>query len=79
MDTAHALLATVAKQDVIDGIVDSILVDTALVDKWLKNKIAFSGTSMVLYDNDNSTPLLTWTLSEGSTSVSGPYNRAKAT
>jgi hypothetical protein len=28
MDTAHALLATVAKQDVIDGIVDAILVDT---------------------------------------------------
>lgn len=28
MDTAHALLATVAKQDVIDGIVDTILVDT---------------------------------------------------
>lgn len=28
MDTAHALLATVAKQDVIDGIVDDILVDT---------------------------------------------------
>jgi hypothetical protein len=28
MDTAHALLATVAKQDVIDGIVDNILVDT---------------------------------------------------
>jgi len=29
MDNAHALLATVAKQDVIDGIVDAILVDTA--------------------------------------------------
>lgn len=29
MDTAHALLATVAKQDVIDGIVDDILVDTS--------------------------------------------------
>ena len=28
MDTAHALLATVAKQDVIDGIVDNILLDT---------------------------------------------------
>ena len=28
MDTAHALLATVAKQDVIDGIVDAILLDT---------------------------------------------------
>jgi hypothetical protein len=28
MDSAHALLATVAKQDVIDGIVDAILVDT---------------------------------------------------
>ena len=27
MDTAHALLATVAKQDVIDGIVDAILED----------------------------------------------------
>jgi len=31
MDTAHALLATVAKQDVIDGIVDDILVDTAVI------------------------------------------------
>jgi hypothetical protein len=29
MDTAHALLATVAKQDIIDGIVDNILLDTA--------------------------------------------------
>ena len=28
MNTAHALLATVAKQDVIDGIVDAILLDT---------------------------------------------------
>lgn len=28
MDTAHALLATVAKQDVIDGIVDAVLADT---------------------------------------------------
>ena len=28
MDTAHALLATVSKQDVIDGIVDTILLDT---------------------------------------------------
>jgi hypothetical protein len=28
MDTAHALLATEAKQDTIDGIVDAILVDT---------------------------------------------------
>lgn len=31
MDTAHALLATVAKQDVIDGIVDNILIDTAVI------------------------------------------------
>ena len=31
MDTAHALLATEAKQDVIDGIVDNILVDTAVI------------------------------------------------
>jgi len=29
MDTAHGLLATEAKQDVIDGIVDTILIDTA--------------------------------------------------
>lgn len=29
MDTGHGLLATEAKQDVIDGIVDNILVDTA--------------------------------------------------
>lgn len=79
MDTAHGLLATEAKQDIIDTAVDAILADTALLDKWLKNRIAFSGALMILYDDDNTTPLLTWTLSEGSTSVSGPYNRAKAT
>lgn len=32
MDTAHALLATIAKQDVIDGIVDDILVDTNAIE-----------------------------------------------
>jgi len=58
--------------------IDNILADTVLMDKWIKNRIAFSGTSMILYDDDNTTPLLTWTLSQGSTSVSGPYNRAKA-
>lgn len=31
MDTAHGLLATEAKQDTIDGIVDNILVDTAVI------------------------------------------------
>ena len=31
MDTGHGLLATEAKQDVIDGIVDDILVDTAVI------------------------------------------------
>lgn len=31
MDSGHALLATVAKQDVIDGIVDNILIDTAVI------------------------------------------------
>ena len=36
MDTAHALLATVAKQDVIDGIVDDILADTGeLQTDWV--------------------------------------------
>ena len=31
MDTGHGLLATEAKQDTIDGIVDAILVDTAVI------------------------------------------------
>lgn len=39
MDTAHALLSTVSKQDVIDGIVDAILVDTGTtLDALLKQK-----------------------------------------
>lgn len=31
MDTGHGLLATEAKQDVIDGIVDNVLIDTAVI------------------------------------------------
>jgi hypothetical protein len=75
----NELQADLANGGRLDLILDAILTDTALLDKWLKNRIVFSGTSMVLYDDDNSTPLLTWTLSQGSTTVSGPYNRAKAT
>lgn len=77
--TSEVLAVHDAKLGGFGSIVSAILVDTALMDKWLKNKIVFTGTSMTLYDDDGTTPLLTWTLSEGSTSVSGPYNRAKAT
>jgi hypothetical protein len=57
----------------------AILADTVLVDKWLKNKLGFSGSDLVLYDDNGVDILLTWTLSQGTLGVSGPYDRAKAT
>ena len=73
--TAVTLATHDGKLDTVDANVDSILVDTALMDKWLNNRIAFTGTSMILYDDDGTTPLIIWTLSEGALTVSGPYNR----
>lgn len=43
MDTAHALLATVAKQDIIDGIVDAILTDTSAQDTATKLRTLLTG------------------------------------
>ncbi len=76
---ATALATHDAKLVVVDGIVDDILEDTVLNDKWKKNRMTFDGTTMTLFDDDNVTPLLTWTLSKGTISIVGPYNRAKAT
>ncbi len=58
--------------------VDDIKTVIDFVNKWLVNKIVFTGTSMILYDDDGTTPLKTWTLSEGSLTVDGPYNRSAA-
>lgn len=77
--TAAALTTHDNKLIVVDGIVDDILEDTVLVDKWLKNKLEFDGTTMTLYDDNGTDALLTWTLSSGNTTVVGPSNRAKAT
>lgn len=77
--TAAALTTHDNKLIVVDGIVDAILVDTALVDKWLKNKMTFDGTTMKLFDDNGTDVLLTWTLSSGNITVAGPYDRAKAT
>lgn len=76
--TAAALTAHNANLVVVDGNVDNILADTVLVDKWLKNKLEFDGTTMTLYDDNGTDALLTWTLSSGNTTVVGPSNRAKA-
>ena len=70
--TTDALITTV------DGVVDSILVDTAFVEKWILGKLVttdnLNGTlTAVLYDTDNTTPLATWVF----TTASG--TRAKAT
>lgn len=50
-----------------------------LILRWLKNGQKFSGSNMILYDDDDSTPLLTWPISHGSLSVAPPFNRGKAT
>lgn len=70
--------ATAAALAVVDANVDSILADTELADKWINNKMTFDGTTMTLFDDDGTTPLLTWILSSGTITVAGPYNRAKA-
>lgn len=50
-----------------------------LILRWVRNGQKFSGSNMVLYDDDDSTPLLTWPISQGSLAVSPPLNRGKAT
>lgn len=52
---------------------------TELLPRWIRNAQKFSGSNMVLYDDDNSTPLLTWPISHGSLSAAPPFNRGKAT
>ena len=71
--------ANETKIDAVDSTVDAIKAVTDFIQKWTDNKIGFSGSAMVLYDDDGVTPLRTWTLSEGTLDVSGPYDRAKAT
>lgn len=65
MDTGHGLLATVSKQDVIDGIVDNILLDTDALQKVIAiNKdTAQAGASTTI------------TLAAGETSVTDFYKR----
>lgn len=60
---AHS--TTDGKIDTVDGIVDAIVLDTALIEKWIINKLVTTdnedGTlTTVLYDTDGSTPLKTW-------------------
>lgn len=50
-----------------------------LILRWVRNGQKFSGSNMVLYDDDDSTPLLTWPISQGSLNVAPPLNRGKAT
>ena len=63
----------------LDSLVDAIRTIADFLQKWTNNKIVFTGSDMVLYDDDGTTPLKTWALSQGNLSVNGPYNRAKAT
>lgn len=59
--------------------IDLVQAVTTLVSKWITNKLVFTGTSMILYDDNGSTPLKTWTISQGTLTIAAPYNRAKAT
>ncbi len=61
-----------------DSLIDGIKVATDFMNQWINNRIAFTGTSMTLYADDGTTPLKTWTLSEGSLTPDGPYNRSAA-
>jgi hypothetical protein len=53
--------------------------ETEILVRWIRNAQGFSGSNMILYDDDNSTPLLTWPITQGSLAVSPPLNRGKAT
>lgn len=50
-----------------------------LILRFIRNAQKFSGSNMILLDDDDSTPLLTWALSQGSLAVSPPLDRGKAT
>lgn len=52
---------------------------TELFLRWIRNAQQFSGNNMILLDDDNVTPLLTWPLAQGNLGVSPPLNRGKAT
>jgi hypothetical protein len=73
------LLSIETKINLIDGVVDAILTDTGttleakltLVHKLLKNKmvVSESGSTSTLYDDNGTTPIYTWALTDKNGSV----------
>jgi hypothetical protein len=58
-----ANVATEAKQDIIDGVVDNIL-------RTQKNKMTIVGTTLTIYADDGTTPLYQFTLDDGTNPTS---------
>lgn len=69
---AHA--TTNGKIDVVDGIVDTMLTHTTALKKIGVNKWAIVDTSFIIYDDDDVTPLYTFTLD----SATEPTSRTPA-
>lgn len=61
MDTGHGLLATEAKQDIIDGIVDNILVDTAVIGTAGAGLTDLGGMSTTMKGQVNAESDTAWT------------------
>jgi len=77
--TEYTGTATTKFRDTIEFVVLGGYELNALLLRWIRNGQKFSGSNMILYDDDNSTPLLTWPVSHGNLSVAPPLNRGKAT
>ena len=72
-----ANVATEAKQDIIDDIVDNILLDTDALEKIETNRWAIVANQLIIYDDDLVTPLYTFDLtdSEGTPAMENVYER----